>query len=84
MLCRFRGQNLLEAPLEAAISSQRPVLLATSGPIKSVLASAVLRRAGIKLEQVFQGDLSDKQFVALAEALRTVKMSKLMIETPFE
>jgi len=44
-------------------------------------AEAVLRRAGIKLEQVLQGNFSDEQFAALADALRTVKMSKLVTET---
>ena len=75
---------MAEVALEAAISSQRPVLLATSGSIKSVLAGAVLRRAGIKLEQVFQGDLSDMQFVALADGLRAVRASSLLIELPGE
>jgi hypothetical protein len=73
---------MAEVALAAAISSQLPVLLATSGSIGSVLGGLVLRRAGIRLEQVFQGDLSDKQFVALADALRTVKSSRLLIETP--
>ena len=71
-----------EVALDAAISSQLPVLLATSGSIKSVLAALVLRRAGIKLEHVFWGDLSDEQFGALADALRAVRTSKLMVETP--
>ena len=75
---------MAEVALEAALGSQRPVLLATSGSIKSVLAGAVLRRAGIKLEQVFQGDLSDKQFVALADGLRAVTASSLLIELPGE
>lgn len=75
---------MAEVALEAAMNSQRPVLLATSASIKSLLAALVLRRAGVRLEHVAQGNLSDEQFGALAEALRTVKMSKLMIETPFE
>lgn len=73
---------MAEVALEAAVSSQRPVLLATSCSLKSLLAGLVLRRAGVNLEQVFQGDLTDEQFVALADALMAVKMSKLMIETP--
>jgi hypothetical protein len=36
------------------------------------------------VEQVFQGNLSDEQFDALADALRTVRMSKVMIEIPGE
>lgn len=71
---------MAEVALDAAMNSQRPVLLATSGSIKSVLAGLVLRRAGVKLEQIVQGNLSDEQFEALADALRAVKMSKLMIE----
>jgi hypothetical protein len=47
-------------------------------------AEGVLRRAGINLEHVFQGDLSDEPFRALANALRTVRASSLMIETPVE
>jgi hypothetical protein len=72
---------MAEVALEATISSQQPVLLATSASIKSLLAALILRRAGVKLEQVCQGNLSDEQFGALADALRAVKMSKLMIET---
>ncbi len=73
---------IAEVALEAAIRSQLPVILATSGPVKAVIAGVVLRRAGVNLEQVFQGHLTDEQFVALADALMAVKMSKLMIETP--
>jgi hypothetical protein len=73
---------MAEVALDAPITSQQPVLLATSGSIKSLLAALILRRAGVDLGQVFQGNLSDEQFAALADALRTVRMSKLMIETP--
>lgn len=75
---------MAQVALEATITSERAVLLATSGSMKSLLAALVLRRAGINLEHVFQGDLSDEQFGALADALRAVRMSKLMIETPVE
>lgn len=76
------GESLAmaEVALEAAVSSQQPVLLASSWSVKSLVAALVLRRAGVKLEQVFRGNLSDEQFGALADALRTVKVSKLMIE----
>lgn len=73
---------MAEVALKAALGSQRPVLLATSWSMKSLLAALVLRRAGVRLEQVCQGNLSDEQFGALADALRTVKMSKLMIDAP--
>jgi hypothetical protein len=73
---------MAEVALEAALGSQRPVFLATSASIKSLLAALVLRRAGIKLEQVCRGNLSDEQFGALADSLRTVRASRLMIETP--
>ncbi|HRZ47531.1 MAG TPA: hypothetical protein P5555_20335 [Candidatus Paceibacterota bacterium] len=73
---------MAEVALEAALGSQRPVFLATSASIKSLLAALVLRRAGVKLEQVFQGDLSDEQFTALADALRALRMSRLMVEMP--
>lgn len=73
---------MAEVALEAAIASQRPVLLVTSAPIKSLLAALVLRHAGVNLEQVFQGNFTDEQFVALADALMAVKLSMPMIETP--
>jgi hypothetical protein len=73
---------MAQVALEAAITSQGAVLLATSGSMKSLLAALVLSRAGINLEHVFQGDLSDEQFGALADALRAVRTSKLMVETP--
>jgi hypothetical protein len=72
---------MAEVALGAAISGQLPVLLATSGAIESVLAGLVLRRAGLSLEEVFEGNLSDEQLVALADALRAVRMSRLMVET---
>lgn len=73
---------MAEVALEAAIGRQLPVLLATSGSVKAVIAGVVLRRAGVRLEQVFEGNLSDDHFRALADALQTVSMSKLMIEAP--
>lgn len=72
---------MAEVALGAAISSQLPVLLATSGSNESVLAGLVLNRAGIKHAQVFQGKLSDEQFRALADSLRAMRMSKLLIES---
>jgi hypothetical protein len=38
---------MAEVALEAALGSQRPVFLATSASIKSLLAALVLRRAGV-------------------------------------
>jgi hypothetical protein len=76
--------TLAEVALEAAVSGERPVLLASTVPMKSIIAALVLRRAGVKLEHVLQGNLGDDQFVALADALRVVKTSNLLIESPVE
>ena len=73
---------MAEVAMEAAIRSQKPVFLGTSGSIESALAALVLRRAGVTLKQVFEGNLRDEQFGALADALRAVRASGLMIETP--
>jgi hypothetical protein len=70
--------------LEAAVKGDRPVLLATSWPIKSVIAALVFRRAGVRLEQVFEGSFTDDQFERLANVLVEVKKSKLLVESPDE
>ena len=70
--------------LEAAVKGDRPVLLATSWPIKSVIAALVFNRAGVRLEQVFQGTLTDDQFERLANVFLEVKKSKLVVESPDE
>jgi len=73
---------MAEVALEAAVNGDRPVLLATSWPMKSVIAALVFNRAGVRLEQVFQGTLTDDQFERLANTLTDVKKSKLLIESP--
>jgi rhodanese-related sulfurtransferase len=75
---------IAEVALEAALKGDRPVLFATSGPVRSVIAALVLRRAGVTLEQVFRAELTDAHFDALADALRTVKTSGLLIEMQVE
>jgi hypothetical protein len=75
---------LPECALELALSSKRPVLLSTTVPMKPLLAALVLKRAGIKLEQVFQGKIDEDQFEALIDAVGTVIKSSLVIELPLE
>jgi hypothetical protein len=71
-----------QVALDAAVNSEQPVVLGTSVPVKAVIAALVLRRAGVTLEEVFQGSLTDGQFTALADALRALRMSGLMVEMP--
>ena len=71
---------LPECALELALASKRPVLLSTTVPLKSVLTALVLRRAGIKLEQIFQGKIDEDQFEALIGAVTTVIASSLVVE----
>lgn len=68
--------------MDAAVNGGQPVLLGSSVPVKAVIAALVLRRAGVTLEEVFDGRMSDRQFTALADALRALRKSKLMIEMP--
>ena len=71
---------LPECALELALASKRPVLLSTTVPVKSVLAALVLKRAGIRMEQVFQGEMTEEQFEALIDAVGTVIASSLVVE----
>jgi hypothetical protein len=73
---------LAEMALQAALDGDRPVIFGSSLPVRSVVSALVLRRAGVTLEDIFRGNLSDSQFTALADTLRAVRMSKLMIESP--
>ncbi len=73
---------MAEVALEAAVNGDRPVLLATSWPIKSIIAALVFRRAGVSLQEISEGTLTDDKFERLANALMEVKRSKLLIESP--
>jgi hypothetical protein len=73
--------GVAEIALAVALNGDRPVLLGSSLPMRSIVAALVLRGAGIKLEQVFQGTLTDDQFERLANVLMEVKKSKLLIES---
>jgi len=75
---------LPECALELALSSEQPVFLASDVPVRSIISALLLRRAGIKLQQVFRAELTDAHFDALAEVLKTVKTSKLVVESPDE
>jgi hypothetical protein len=71
-----------QVAVDAAVNGGRPVLLGTSVPVRAVIAALVLGRAGLTREEVFQGSMNDRQFAALADALRALKGSKLLIEMP--
>lgn len=73
---------MAELALAAAMNGNTPVLFATDAPVKSVIADLVLRRAGVTRAQVYQGAFSEEQFEALTEAVRTVKMSNLILGSP--
>lgn len=73
---------IAQVAVDAAVNSGQPVILGTSVPARAVIAAMLLRRAGITLEEVFQGSLTDGQFTALADTLRALRKSKLMIEMP--
>jgi hypothetical protein len=74
--------GVAEIALVAALNGDRPVLLGSSLPMRSIIGPLILRRAGITLDDIYRGCLSDAQFTALADTLRAVKMSKLLIESP--
>jgi hypothetical protein len=76
--------GVAQIALEAALDGDRPVLLGSSLPMRSIIGPLILRRAGVTLDDIYRGCLSDAQFTALADTLRAVKMSKLLIESPFE
>ena len=74
-----------QCALDYALNTNRPALLSTGADsLKPIIAALVLRRAGIELEQVFQGGFTDDQFTALTDTVRTVKNFKLMIEMPVD
>lgn len=73
-----------EMALEAALRGDRPVVLGTDVTVKSVLGALVLKRAGVKVEHVLEGCLTEDQFVALADTLREVKNSRLLLELRIE
>ena len=76
---------LPECALELALNSDRPVVLATSAvSVKSVISALILKRAGIKLERVFQGDFTDAEFDALTDTVRAFAKSKLLVELPVD
>jgi hypothetical protein len=75
---------LPECALELALSSKRPVFLASTVPVRSIISALFLRRAGITMQQVFRAELTEEHFDALADALGTAKNSRLLIEMQVE
>lgn len=71
-----------QVAVDAAVNDDQPVVLGTSVPVRGVIAALLLHRAGITLEEVFQGSMDDRQFTALTDALRALRNSKLMVEMP--
>ena len=57
------------------------VYLATTWPVKSVIATLVLQRAGVSRAQIFQGSFTEEQFESLTVVVKTLKESKLVIES---
>jgi hypothetical protein len=68
--------------LAAALNGDRPVLLGSGLPMRSIIGSLILRRAGIQLDQVFAGRFTDAQFEKLINTVTIVKNSKLVLEWP--
>jgi uncharacterized protein (DUF433 family) len=77
-----RALAVAQVAVDAAVNGGQPVLLGTSVPVRAVIAALLLRRAGITREEVVEGSMDDRQFTALADALRALRTSRLMIEIP--
>lgn len=75
---------MAEIAMEASLKLKRPILFATDSSVKSVIGALVMRRAGVKLEQVYQGEFSDAQFEALTDNVMAVKTSILLVEPPVD
>ena len=75
---------MAEIAMEASLKLKRPILFATDAPMRSVIGALVMRRAGVKLEQVYQGEFSDAQFEALTENIVVVKMAILLVKSPVD
>ncbi len=76
--------TMAELALASAVTGQRPVLFSADVPERSIIAALVLRRAGVTRAQLYQGSFSDEQFEELTDAVRTVKLSKLIVGLPAE
>lgn len=72
----FSGQALRGASIGGA--------LAANAPVKSVIGALVMRRAGVKLADVYQGEFSDAQFAALTDNVMAVKTSILLVKSPVD
>jgi len=73
---------MAEMAFEAGLNSNTPVILTIGIPLKSIIASLVLRRAGIKIEQIYKGNFTDEQFDALTSTLTKLRKSNLVIISP--
>ena len=73
---------MAEMAFEAGLNCDQPVVLTTVIPIKSIIASLVLRRAGITTEQIYEGNFTDQQFAALTSTLTKLRKSNLVIISP--
>jgi hypothetical protein len=70
--------------LELALSSGRPVVLFTrTAPAQSVVAGLVFHRAGVNIENVYNGDLDDDAFDRLTTWLSRIKTARLVFEQGF-
>jgi hypothetical protein len=76
---------LPECALELALNSDQTVVLSTTSvSVKSVISALILKRAGIKLERVFQGDFTDAEFDALTDTVGAIAKSKFLVELPVD
>ena len=68
-----------ETALDLALSGPMTVVLSTgTASPRPVIANLVFHHTGIRIENVFQGDLDDAAFDTLADFLRRVKSARLI------
>ncbi len=70
-----------ETALDLALSGQGRVVIFTGATSpRPVIANLVFHHTGIRMENVFQGDLDDAAFDTLADFLRRVKSARLVFK----
>ena len=73
---------MAEMAFEVAINSNSTVSLATQVSLKSIVSFLILHRAGITIDQIYEGNFTDDQFDALTYTLTTLRKSNLVIISP--
>jgi hypothetical protein len=70
--------------LQLALSSRRPVVMFTRYfSAKGMVAALVLHRAGVKIENVYKGNLDDHDFHRLGSVLARMKTASINFEEGF-